>query len=226
MKTINSSRRFRGTATTELVLVLPFLAFILALLIFFGRAMVRVQRAQVMDRYEAWRTAAYATPSFPRAGDDNDQLNDSFFGGNAQAIVPIDPDPLPDNAPRGWINASSVTQDTQDLAQSLLSRLPHGIGAGFSTTPLLRQDYLSFLEGPIFHKHTRTSHDWAYVNGWSVDRWDPASPRADNRTAMREVFFQRFEGELGPYRDRNVLAASTLNLLSVQPGYAGPAIVP
>lgn len=227
MKRRSHNSRARGTATTELVLVLPFLAFILALLIFFGRAMVRVQRAQVMDRYEAWRTAAYAMPSFPRAGDDNAQLNDTFFAGNAQAIVPISPSSLPDDAPRGLLDAASTSQDSRDLAQAILARLPHGLGAGFSTTPLPRQAYLSFLEGPITHSHTRTDHDWAFVNGWRIDQWDPLSPRAEIGGSLWNLFFQRFDSELGPLRDRgNVLAASTLNLLIIQPSYAGPAIVP
>ena len=47
---------------TETVLVMPFLIVIFALLIYFGRGMVRVQHTQIMDRYEAWRQASADAP--------------------------------------------------------------------------------------------------------------------------------------------------------------------
>ena len=44
-----------GSAMTETVLSLPLILLILALLVFFGLNMQRLQRVAVVDRYEAWR---------------------------------------------------------------------------------------------------------------------------------------------------------------------------
>src|SRR5690349_531911 len=87
-----AASRWRGSAMPETVLVLPVLFVIFVLVIYMGRGLVRAQRGQVLDRYEAWRAVdpvhdvvpfrewelntGPGTPSAPQIGQpSNDSLN-------------------------------------------------------------------------------------------------------------------------------------------------------
>ena len=90
MRRLRRYMQAKGTAMSEMVLVVPFLLVVVAYVFYFGRGMVRVQRAQVMDRYEVWRQVS-RTPGGPKytepTGRDNGpQLNDTFFAGNAISV--------------------------------------------------------------------------------------------------------------------------------------------
>ena len=54
-----AAARQRGAVMIETVLALPFFLLILSLIIFFGFQMKRLQKAAVMDRYDAWQYAAW-----------------------------------------------------------------------------------------------------------------------------------------------------------------------
>ena len=100
------SKILPAVAAIETVLVLPIILAFLIMLLYFGRGIVRLQQARVMDRYEAWRKAAHVNivvaqaetdyyrdgPAGTRLGPaglqstDNTQLNQTFFGGHAASI--------------------------------------------------------------------------------------------------------------------------------------------
>lgn len=69
---VPTSRR-RGVAAMEAVLVLPVIFALLALIMYCGVTMLRWHRVASVDRYEAWRSAAYAPgPAAPSERADPD----------------------------------------------------------------------------------------------------------------------------------------------------------
>lgn len=156
-----------GTAMTEMVLALPLLLLILVLVVYFGRAMVRVQRALVMDRYEAWRVAEYGQGPSANDAAGNAMINQMFFAGNAESIEYHRGDNFSGDALAQLIGAAAdYSNDAGTYAQALLLSLPAGHTSEFVTThentvPILRR-----FEGPIRHRHTRLDHNWRLVNGW------------------------------------------------------------
>lgn len=80
------NRNRHGVAMMELVLVLPLILIILALLFYLGRMETRVQRTQVMVRYEAWRAAAGAPGPYRDQPRGNPTLDRTFHSGAASSV--------------------------------------------------------------------------------------------------------------------------------------------
>ena len=156
-----------GTAMTEMVLALPLLFLILVLVIYFGRAMVRVQRSLVMDRYEAWRVAEYGQGPSANDAAGNAMINQMFFAGNAESIEYQRRDDFSGDALDQLIEAAAdYSNDAGTYAQALLLSLPAGHTSEFVTTHANTVPIFRRFEGPIRHRHTRLGHNWRFVNGW------------------------------------------------------------
>ena len=110
-------RRFRrrGTAVTEFVLVLPFLAIILALTFFFGWAMMHKQQVLVADRYSAWqRVETGAWPS-------EDRLNQVIFDSRALDVELSSELPVQETVEDLIAEAGQISRSTQVLAEDLMT---------------------------------------------------------------------------------------------------------
>lgn len=173
-------RRFHSTCAasmSETLLVMPFLVIILALILYFGRDLVRVQHALVMDRSAAWQQVGRgpAPPVDPPDDYYERQLNQMFFAGRALEIEADMSGYFPDDAQRRLEAESGLfNANTQDYATRLFAGLPAGHHARLTTrhdetVPFWRQ-----FQGPIRHGHTRIEHEWRYANAWrwvQGDRW-------------------------------------------------------
>lgn len=76
----------RGTALVEMVMVLPFLAFMVGMIFFFGWAMANQQEVRVADRYLAWRNAynsEFANQNNTTIPTPAADPNQAFFNGQA-----------------------------------------------------------------------------------------------------------------------------------------------
>jgi hypothetical protein len=175
-------RRAVGSAMTETVLVLPLVFVVLALLFFFGRGMTRVQRANVSDRYEAWRQAQYASApgvSFDKHNRNfgtGGMLDDTFFGGNADALDVAEragrvnvSEPLEilaeeitaiagSGAPTGYEPSSA-----EDYVRALHRRAPAWWRIDLSTQHRTDVPLYSRFADTVHHQHTVIDGDWAFV---------------------------------------------------------------
>ena len=223
----------------EMVLVLPLLFVILALLFYFGRGIVRVQHAQVMDRYEAWRQAAGAPGPAAGGGVGSDQLNQLFFGANADSIDYDASGWFPPQAADGLVDAAVERQAPleyrfPELVQAAVARADNGRTVAFATRHSNSVPLLGQFGGPIRHGHTRIGHDWAHVNGWSVTtqsaggllgvrQWNRAGPYGPNIQApVRDVHYPTFDADLAAVG--NPLAQAIRGIYLSQPGYGGPNV--
>ncbi|MBI1337426.1 MAG: hypothetical protein GC164_10740 [Phycisphaera sp.] len=229
MKPTSHNAHRRGTVMAEMVLVLPLLIAILALLLFLGPAMVRLQHGKTMARYEVWRMAVRAPG--PSANDalGHPQLNQLFFANRASQIT-LDAGPGYPNEPDNTFNqfAGSVSDNTGRFAQAVTDQLEHGRSRLFHVTHPSRNDAWG---GPIASRFTRIGHDWRFVNGWTYNTsraaWEMAPPFADHLDIIRDVFY---ENEDAPILDLdqsgNRLASVLRRIYMAHPGYAGPTIDP
>ena len=226
-----------GTAMGEMVLVLPLLFVILALLLYFGRGVVRVQHAQVMDRYEAWRQAAGAPG--PAVGTGNDELNQLFFGSSAASINYDGSGWFPSQAADDLVDAAVDRQAPNEyrvsqLVRAAISQSDNGRTVGFATRHSNTVPLLGRFAGPIRHGHTRIGHDWAHVNGWSVttqsggglsgtSQWNRAGPYGPNILApVRDIHYPTFDADLAAIG--NPLAEAIRGIYLSRPGYGGPDV--
>lgn len=183
--------RHRGSAMIEAVLALPLIMLILVLLFFMGRGMVRVQRARMMDRFEAWRLVnhmyfnepdsschvtdgiwLYATevPIGPRSSDAerNAQLNAFHYGGRATDIHTTSGLVRhPHQAATDFLDMVSVSSSAYQFTDEIFSYLPVARTAAFATEhPQGSSDFWQRFNNQIRHGSAESEHVWAAVNGW------------------------------------------------------------
>jgi hypothetical protein len=205
------ARRRHGTALPETLLVLPILFVIAALVLYFGRGMLRVQHTQVMDRAEAWRgvtyhddgTVSHTTrdgaldvalqprnfnltdlPPTPPHGDaaGGRQLNQAFLGNKASDLDGDTRAGFDDIAGDTVITEADLySADTGALARAQIGALPTSQRTHFTTTYPTERGVWSRFNGGIYHGSTRIGHDWAYVNGWRALRITWADLAASGR---------------------------------------------
>lgn len=176
--------RSRGTAMSEMVLVLPLILFVLVMLLFFGRGMVRVQHALVMDRYATWRQV-YASPGPAWTLEQGtDAYNQTFFGGKAQSIGRDLSDELPNDAERELSQLiGDVHPEAQIMVDEVHETLPGGLTTRFRTLHANTQKVYEPFVRPVRHAHTRLAGDWKFVNsfrdmtdrGWRDFENDPVT---------------------------------------------------
>lgn len=110
--------RRRGTAMMEFLLVLPVLAFILALLLFLGWSQMRQQHVVAAARYALWR-------QMEGGAADAATVNQRLLGGAAKNVN-LTGGTFPADAIRLWIDAAAQNQ-VGPLADTLfLHRWPSG----------------------------------------------------------------------------------------------------
>lgn len=219
-----SRQRHAGTAMIEMVLILPLLFVVLSLLIYLGRGVVRVQRAMVMDRYEAWHQAAHA----PGPGIDNPvdspHLNQLFYGDNADEIVGDVDGGFSDRAvDQLFALAYAQSASTGALAQRHVNGSDTGLNVAFRVEHTTGNQLWQRFDGPIRHDHTRIGHDWAYVNGWNSS-WERVGPYSQGLLEpVRDVFLSDFDASLAQVAiTDNDLAAHVRSMYLAEPGYVGP----
>ncbi len=237
--------RSRGTAMTEAVLVMPFLVVIFSFMILFGRQMVRMQRATMMDRYDSFRMMSHVdnelgpVPSVA-VGAGNATMNQVFFGNNAQSIShDVHPDLYPDNVkPEMVAKANEYSTDAGSLSQWTLDRLPNGAFTSFRVTHtsgiVLWQPFMT----PIGHSAGRLDHEWRFVNGLAYGAndqqkswpehfgWGYQGPEAHvTMQGVRQLFMSPLDQALAPMiAESNHLANVTVSACWGEPGYVGPSV--
>lgn len=223
--------RSRGAAMTETILVLPFIVFVLSLIFFFGRGIVRNQRAAMMPRYEAWRQAGGEAPG-PRSDETNDQtlLNKTFFANRPATIDYHATNHFPEEATDDLIDAASqYSPQTGQLAQDLIDLWPRGRTVDtvveYDETIRVWQD----LNGAIHRRYTRLDNDWRFANHWELvkGQWRPDS-RSDASVleTSRDAFLHDFDRSMKSLDEdqRNDLARAIRDLYLNEPYYIGPNI--
>ena len=200
---------------TEMVLIIPLLAVIIALLFYFGRLVVRVHHASLTARYETWRQADDAPG--PSSNDDTGhlELNRAFFNGNASEMHHVVNDnEFPEEPYIDLIGAAGqISPEAQRLADAVVYRQggdfrnSHGHREGFGVLhddTLAAWDRLNSVgadvgnpeQTPLSRRFFRIGTDWMYNPEWtaSADIWarsgdvDPHPLRA-----RRDAFFLPFD---------------------------------
>ena len=231
----------------EMVLVLPLLFVILALLVFFGRGIVRVQHAQVMDRYEAWRQAAGAPGPAMGGTPSNEQMNQLFFGSKADSIEYAGSRYFPSQAADQFLHEVAEWEldpasqfrlyDTGELratVEAVLASTDNGRTVAFKTQHTNRVPLWERFNGPIRHGHVRIGNDWAHVNGWSITaaggagspqyrQWNRIGPYGPNMLRpIADTHYPDLDSDLASLG--NPLSEAIRGIYLSQPGYGGPNV--
>ena len=225
-----AAKRRRGSAMIEAVLVLPFLFFVLALVVYFGFNMERFQRATVVDRYESWRGAARAEgpASSVTTGSATRQLQATFFHDDRPDSLLIEARPYFPREPQDdWRDAAAeLGPDAGPLAEAYFDEFPRGRSVRLYTTHGTDMRVLRALDRPIRHRHTRLDTDWRFANGLRFDEkegWVPDNPRVTPGEAVRTVHYGNFDSRLAPYTD-NPIANAVRDFYGTYPPYRGPKV--
>lgn len=151
-----------GTALVEMVLCLPFLAFIISVIFFFGWMRMNQQHVWAADRYAVWRSF-YGWPAMQSEQDGHalspdETLNELFFRNQAEGIsigggAGDDPESI-----EGLVNAAGqLSSDAEALADhSAAERWPHARGgsvsAAFPTTQGLWRTFTRRIGGHCYRE--------------------------------------------------------------------------
>jgi len=219
---------------SEMVLVLPFIVLVLAYVFYFGRGMVRVQRAHVMDRYEVWRQVE-RTPAGPRYSEPNGlphgpQLNDTFFAGNAASINDAHHTwhYFPDDAPQELVQQIiTYSGDAALLAQEAQEAFPKGRSIGFTTRHDETIPLWKPFNGQLRHRFTRLDNEWKFANNWTEagpDGWHSGGGPW-MMPEIRDVFITEFDGVMeGLENGGNYIARRIRWIYLRKPSYRGPTV--
>ncbi len=219
-----------GTAMTEMVLVLPFLVFILLLVMYFGKGVVRLQHAQVMDRYEAWRLADGAPGPAANVQGGSAMMNQSFFGGAAQSVSADYSSAFPtDAADEFELMASNVSTDAKNLVTEAFDDFPKGATATMTTTHNESVALWQKIDQPVKHRHVRIGNDWAYSNRWvKNNKGEWVLQHADGTWILppaRDVFYDQLDNTLENLdQGGNRIAEYMRGTYLDKPAYRGPTI--
>lgn len=167
-----------GTAMTEFVLTLPFLAVIAGLIFFFGWALMHKHQVLVADRYSAWQKIE--TGSWP--GDK--KLNDIVFDKRATNVSLTSRACIRDTAEDLAVEAGAYGPRTEELANKLvLNRFPRGRQVRISASFDRNQALWERFTGPITHRHGREGVTWRRDE---VRCW----------TALRDLYYSGLDDSL------------------------------
>ncbi|MGB1124634.1 MAG: hypothetical protein ACPG4Q_05460 [Phycisphaeraceae bacterium] len=244
MKRMNATSRKRrsmhGAVMAETVLVMPFIALALVLIVYLGWNFRRLAQVTNMDRYEVWESV---TPGSPGPGTQgvpeenrNPQLNTAFFGINGDQAIRLNELRNTNNVrymPEGHQELRDrQTDETYSYFDEFLDRNPAGLVQRFSAThnQSMNTDALRLSE--LVRNglgHSRMNGDWRFANGirynGSLEKWQPAHRRVAPGNSLREVFFVDLDDGLEPYDDGdNNLAGAIRDFYLAYPGYVGPEV--
>jgi hypothetical protein len=225
------ARAAHGTAMMEMCLVLPLLFLIISFLFYFGRGLMRVQFAQVADRYVAWEQESGRVPVV--VGASGPALNDAFNDGAAASVAPTldaDSGAFPADATNTLTNdGSNFSNDAHDLIAQSITDFPKGVSASLQTTYTSSIRLWQALEKPILHGHIREGNDWKFVNQFPAGA-PVNTPQLGSNLGpwmlqpATEKFFQDLDTQLKALGG-NPVASYLVNVYSGQPGYRGPTVI-
>lgn len=233
-KRINLNRAMRhrgGTVMIETLMALPMIMLVLGLIFYVGRAMSRLQGAEVMSRYETWRQADRVPDAVGPHTDNatgNVLMNQAFLAGRADHIDHAVEDRFPTDAIDDLESTMHMRSEAAErLLRALRENLPHGRTTRQETRYHSGSRLGHLFDGPIRKAHTRADHDWRFANGWEAQTtpWTPAAPYAHNLPAIRDVFFPDEDESLRALaEDGNALAGAIRQLYLRHAGYRGPTV--
>lgn len=245
-------RRDGGSAMIEAVLVLPFIMFILSLVIYFGLSMQEFQRTAMVDRYESWRGSSRAPG--PSTGLNENaptlELRETFFTGKDVTLTVEPTDYFPVEAHDEWqIAASRVEDGAGRLVGRYFQDLPRGRSLRFFAS----SEYGIPLWERLFpestrHRHTVMDTQWRFVNQviesedneWYDDRisryerirpvssQDSATPppTLGPAVSVREEFYADFDRRIDLLGPGNTITQRLQEFYQVYPNYWGPSVDP
>jgi hypothetical protein len=169
----------------ETVLVLPVFLVIVALVLYFGFAMVRVQQTQELARYESWRASADAPgpsllPGVPSSVDANYASQPTLY--SREVVFPglgrvgnSAPDDAglrettylpPEPAFRFAELVSQLNPSAAPLAEALSqgNGLPAGASVQATVIDVPDTPFAEQFAGPMYARFFRPDGDWRYVN--------------------------------------------------------------
>lgn len=156
-----------GTAMTEFVLTLPFLAVITGLTFFFGWSLMHKHQVLVADRYSAWQRIE--TGSWPS----EEKLNEIVFDDKASSVSLNSSAGIGETAEDLAAEAGAFGARTEGLASELLlHRLPRGRHARVTAEFDANQALWERFSGAVTHRHGREGITWRRdeVNCWRTLR--------------------------------------------------------
>ncbi len=167
-----------GTAMTEFVLTLPFLAVIAGLTFFFGWGLMRKHQVLVADRYSAWQRVE--TGNWPT----EEKLNEIVFHNQAVSVHLSGSGGLQDTAQDLVAQAAGYGPRTEELANQLvLHRFDRGRRAQVSAEFDAKQALWQRFGGTIVHSHGREGITWRRdeVRAWET---------------LRDLYYAEFDDSL------------------------------
>ncbi len=194
-KTYSNRPRSRGSAMTEMILVIPFIAIVLSFLLYLGGAVIRLKSAHVVDRYEAWRqvaagpgpaaTGALVAPRrnewYSRVEENepgsNQQLNSLFFDSKASEFEYSSERYFPDTALRGQVDlayraSNSVGRLAAGQLQAIMDMDAQGNTMMIGRKVKVRTSFPTSgtiwneMETPYKHQYVQIGNTWSAANAW------------------------------------------------------------
>ncbi|MCC5830385.1 MAG: hypothetical protein JJU36_13150 [Phycisphaeraceae bacterium] len=220
--------RRRGTVMFEILLVLPFILLIVAVLLYLGHATLRMQRAKIMDRYEAWHVADHAHGPSSESGPGNEHINAMFQLGTA---VSINRDQAGGHLRLALRmlqdHGSNINPDLGRMIGEYHDAFPGNVTVGFST----HHDHsgggvLANFDGPISHDHARIGNDWKFVNSFrrSSGEWVHSGSGPWNLSRIQEVFYDDLDQAFQSLAHQTIMAPHLRAWYRYRPGYQGPHV--
>jgi len=190
-------RHHVGTVMTETVIMLPLIAMLLVLILHMDRTIVRVQRTDMIPRYEVWRVEAGAPGPNAQPVVGHPRLNKTFFAGDPADLVeqahPFDPawrhawvsgprDRMVEAGAKVSPNAETLVSNIHWLeaqeGQSRYSngwreffRVRHDQGVAFwdrVNDITDSRDFENPDQNPTIRYHYRIGTDWPYTTRWTA----------------------------------------------------------
>ena len=220
-----------GAVMSEMVLALPFFFIILSLVLFLGRAVLRLQESHVADRYEAWREAAIAPgPAGDATG--TDQLNTAFFRGQTESIDYQGDEYYPQDAMQALVGSiGAKSNDANSLINDVVGAgiLDQGRHVVLTTHYSETNAIWSKLNQPISHGHVRIGTDWKFANGWQTLASGLTIPSCSPGThvdpSVNAVFVKKLDSVIGGAAKTSSspqMASMIQHLYTDIPAYSGP----
>ena len=225
-----TKHRAHGTAMSEMVLVLPVILIMLALMVFYGRGMIRNQRVKVMDRYEVWRQVHEGSGARVDSTVNHATLNQLFFNNHAENI---EADAVPDNISQVGnllVNDAYLwSAETGNFAAMVFAALDRSRQYRFTVD---HDESLAIMERFNFSQrsmHLRIEHDWPFIQQSTnaAGQLTGSGQYTSILTMMRAYFLNDFSTALNQANDNtdgNVMFNTIYQSSVALPGYHGPTV--